>query len=270
MSGPGTEVVHRGERRLIDRHFAGRATPASEAKLRAHLEDCATCRAYYDRHVVLAGLDPAAPTARTRLAAGLGFAPERRRRWLTFLSFPMLAVGAAAAAGLLLFHRGQPGADAFSPRGGGGTAAAAPAQHIVRVLGAEAFAPIGDTIAADEALAFAHVNAGGLARLMIVAVDEHGHRYWFHPDVERGRASITIGEDGGTRTELGEAIRHHFDGRVLRVLGLFSQDALTVETVDGLVDPSGCAGLGARLPEVTCVETKVEVRDSRDGSRERP
>jgi hypothetical protein len=32
-----------------------------------------------------------------------------------------------------------------------------------------------------------------------------------------------------------------------------------VDTVDALVDAAGCAGLGARLPDVTCVETMVQV-----------
>jgi hypothetical protein len=255
------EQPHRRERRLIDRHFRADSTPAREQEMRAHLEDCAACRAYYDRHLMLAGIDPAAPAAEARLAAGLGLPAPRRR----FALFPALTVAAAGVAALLLLVPGLRGGE-FRTRGVAGQPSSpalshsVPSLHIVRVLGPDQFAPVEQEIRADEHLAFAHVNPGDFDRLLIVAVDEHGHRFWYHPDVTHGRESIAIAEDGGTRTELGEAIRHDLDGRQLRIMGLFSRQPLTVEVVDGLVDASGCAGLQPRLPEAMCVETKVDVR----------
>jgi len=58
--------------KLIDAHFRMRISPKDERTMRAQLSTCASCKAYYERELLLAQMDPKAPTARARLAAGLG------------------------------------------------------------------------------------------------------------------------------------------------------------------------------------------------------
>jgi hypothetical protein len=250
-----TGAPHGRARALVDRHFAGRGTPRSDAEMRTHQDGCVSCRAHYDHHALLASLDPVAPAAKERLARGLGFAARpRRRRWWAL--WPAAALAPVAAAVWLYAGAGEP-VPTFAARGVAGDAPPAPALHVVRVLGPSQFVPLGAEIAADEALAFAHGGPGGLPYLMVVAVDEEGRRYWFHPDVERERRSVAIA--GGAGAELGEAGRHRYRGRALRILGLFSRQPLQVDQVDAVVDASGCAGAAGRLPQVTCVEQQVRV-----------
>src|SRR5688500_16775796 len=93
-----TNEIHPIERRLIDRHFAERSTPDREVVMRNHLATCASCQAYYDRHALLAKLDPQAPPAVERLASGFGF---RSRASVKRARFTALVLAPAAA--FLLF-----------------------------------------------------------------------------------------------------------------------------------------------------------------------
>ncbi|WP_426756059.1 hypothetical protein [Myxococcus sp. Y35] len=71
---------------LVDSHFSGRIAPPDERRMREHLPDCAHCRERYERQLLLARLDPAAPDARTRLARGLGLdAPAPVSPWRRML-----------------------------------------------------------------------------------------------------------------------------------------------------------------------------------------
>ena len=71
----GTECRHR---RLVDVHFRGRLPPTREREMRGHLVTCGPCRAYYDRHLLLARVDPDdALSMHDRLARGLGLSPSR-------------------------------------------------------------------------------------------------------------------------------------------------------------------------------------------------
>ena len=63
----------------IDAHFAGRTSVAAEATMRAHLPACPTCREAYQRHLVVAELDPRAISAQDRLGKALGFRMKPRR-----------------------------------------------------------------------------------------------------------------------------------------------------------------------------------------------
>jgi len=66
--------AHSACRADIDAHFAGRGAVARERGLREHCLGCAPCRAYYERHLLLAELNPSALGVRERLARGLGLA----------------------------------------------------------------------------------------------------------------------------------------------------------------------------------------------------
>jgi hypothetical protein len=250
MNDLGSGRAHRRERRLIDRHFQGRSTPPDEAVLRAHLTGCASCRAYYDRHLVLAEIDPAAPRDDRRMAAALGLESGRRRlRWWSFS--PVLALAGAAA--LLLVARAG-GVRQFSPRGGG---AGSPAFYAYRVVGQEV-RPLGEEMDASDELAFAYQNPTGFRGLAVVAVDEDGGVTWYHPDVSRSDRALPI-VAGAERVELPEAIVHPLRSGLVRILGIFTGDTLAVRQIDRLLDRTGCEGLRARLPGSACLELRVRV-----------
>jgi hypothetical protein len=243
--------THSRERSLIDRHFAGRSSPRSEAAFRSHVTDCEACRAYYQRHLVLARLDPSAPPPAERLAAGLGLRPAPRGRAV----WPVLGLAAAAAA-LLIVARPRP-ADEFQARGGPPAVAAL---EVYRASGGTT-RPAGQQIAAGDELAFAYRNPGRLARLVVVGVDEGGHVYWFHPDPAVTEAAVAI-QPGPEPRELPEAIRHQYQGRKLRILGVFGDDSLSAGGVRRWLDGSGCERLRARL-NVQCVTVSLDVEAAR-------
>ena len=240
------------ERKLIDRHFALDGRPDDEAALRAHLPGCESCRAHYDRHLVLARLDPAAPSAEDRLAAGLGF-PRRR-------PFPLaltLTTATLAAAGVLFFAgRGRQATDQeFAARGT--PAGAAPALSIYCTSCAAKPVPLRDAIPATAGLAFAYRNPEGKKRLMVLAVDDRKQVYWYHPDPVRNPVSVPIEPTEASR-ELPEEISHTFAGETLTILGLFSDQELFSGQVESLVDATGCDSL--RALGATCLQQRVAVR----------
>jgi hypothetical protein len=109
-----------------------------------------------------------------------------------------------------------------------------------------------------EELAFAYENPGGYQHLLVVGVDDRGKLYWFHPDPDVSDAAVAIAGGPGRR-ELPEAIRHQYQGGPLHLLGLFTDEPLTVSRVSGLVNRSRCTGLRLPLPGVACTELNVLV-----------
>src|SRR5260370_17283220 len=107
-----TATACRPHRRAMDAHFAARAGPDAARALFAHLAGCAHCRRRYDRHLLLAEIDPRAPSDEARLAHSLGLAPRPRRRWQWMAAASMTL--AAACVLLLLPLRGHE----FAARGG--------------------------------------------------------------------------------------------------------------------------------------------------------
>jgi hypothetical protein len=247
-------ATHTRERRLIDRHFAGASSPRTEPVMRAHLDDCQACRAYYQQHLVLASLDPQAPAPVDRLAAGLGIAPARGRPWLMW---PALGLAAATAALVVVWPR--PAADdGFAARGSG--TAPASALEVYRVSAGGA--PAGRAIGADDELGFAYRNPRGHARLVVVGVDERGQIYWYHPDPDVTEAAVAIERQAESR-ELPEAIRHHYQGRSLRILGIFGDPGLSARSVKKWLDGSGCQALRAHLARIECVTVALDVEAKR-------
>jgi hypothetical protein len=242
------------ERSLIDRHFALDARLADQSVLRAHLDGCADCRGYYDRHLLLAQLDPAAPSLEDRLAASLGFSRRRRAVPLTIA----LTLATLSAAAILLFATRGREAE-FAARGGG--SAPGPALQIYCTSCGKPAPRLGETVPASASLAFTYQNPGGRKRLMVLAVDEGRKVYWFHPDPQASPVAVAI-ESSAAPRELPVEIDQAFVGRTVRILGLFSDEPLPVAKVEGLVDASGCASL--RALAATCVEQRVAV------AREKP
>jgi hypothetical protein len=218
-------------RQSVDRHFAGSIAPDAERALREHLPTCEDCHRYYERHLLLATLDPKALDAEARLAQGLGL-PRPRRAAVWSLGVIGLAAAAAAIALVVAPRLLHPQSDGFTPRG---PEVKLPQVHLsVFRVEKGAAVPVADRIGAADELAFAYENRAGKQRLMVYGVDEHRHVYWFFPawqDPATDPEAIRI-EAGDGSHELREAVAHHFDGGQLTLHALFTDSPLKVRDVE--------------------------------------
>jgi hypothetical protein len=246
---------HARARRAIAAHFAADIAPAEERALREHLPGCAPCRALYDRHLVLAALDPSGRPAEERLARGLGLGGRRgSRRAPLVLALLGGTAAAAAVAALVVAARPDPVA-----RGGSGAAETARAPELVvyRLAGDGAPQPSPQVIHGGDELAFAYRNPRASRRLLVFGVDEHRHVYWYHPgwsDARDNPAAVPIATGPGLH-ELPAAVAHRLDGSKLVIHALFTDRALTVADVESAV----AAGSALPLPETTDAPTAIEV-----------
>ena len=239
----------------IDRHFAATISVEDEAALRAHLPGCPSCGARYRRHLLLASLDRRVPSARRRLARGLGLRVSAR-------VWPALAlVAATALAALVLIARPHAAErpDVFAARGTG--ARDVGFVWIYRLAGAAAPELVVDHVAPDDELAFAYANPAAKRYLAIFAADEHGHVYWYYPGWPAGaRPPAAFHARAGVGPfELTEAVRHPLDGRRLALYGVFSDEPLGVDALERASASAG--GLPASLGAGAVVVKRVlEVR----------
>jgi hypothetical protein len=135
----------------------------------------------------------------------------------------------------------EPGG-AISPRGtlAGVAAARAPEVQIYRFSsgGRGAIAEkAGDVVNASDELAFAYRNPAGKRRLLVFAVDEHGHVYWYHPgwsDAAENPTAVPISAGPGLH-ELPAAVLHKFDGERIMIHALFTDRELNVRQVESAV-----------------------------------
>lgn len=231
--------------RLVDRHFAMRIRPSQEKDLRKHLIGCQACTARYERHLALASLDPRAADAKRRLAVGLGLQGRRAPR-----AVPVLAAAAACAlvAGLLLLRPWSGGGARYAARGSAGSRL-----FIYRVPDGAAPAPVADRIARSDELAFAYENRARRRHLLVFGVDEHRHVYWYHPawdDAAADPVAVAISTAAGIH-ELPEAIGHAYDGSELMLYALFTDEALSVRTIEQWVS---AAEPGDAFPQIPADE----------------
>jgi hypothetical protein len=267
MTAGESSREHERSCRTIAAHFAGGASPAAETAMRAHLPTCNTCRRRYERHLILARLDPQALSAQQRIARGLGFrvrGPSRRSYWFAGLALPV----ALAASVLVLPNktRHAAGGDAshgFAARGSEQRGEPrAPALWMYRVNADGGPRLVDHTIRANDELAFAYSNPSGRTYLMIFGVDEHRHVYWFHPGWPSGQpapAAIRAIQSNAAH-ELPEAIRHAFDGQRLRVYALFSEQSLTATTIETWVHDTSSLDAVQRIAQgVVPVQRTLEV-----------
>ncbi len=234
----------------VDSHFAGTISPNAERAMREHLASCDSCRGVYQRHLLLARLDPEALPSEERIARGLGL---RRGRGVAATRVGLMV---AAAAVLALLVRAHAGADGFTSRGGIVTFAGPTSRVLVYdIREGMAPAPAESALRAGDELAFAYENGAAKRRLLVFGTDERGHVYWFHPawtnDADNPVA-IPI-ETDGARHELPEAIRQRFDGAHLEIRSVFVDDPVSVRQVEALLrdHPRGA------LPIPGAVETSV-------------
>src|SRR4051794_15456619 len=92
------DTSHDSARTLIAQHFRARITPTGERTMRTHLAECAACRAHYERHLMLAKLDPSVAKLEDRLAQGLGLASPRSTP-----TGPILLMGLAFVVSVIFF-----------------------------------------------------------------------------------------------------------------------------------------------------------------------
>jgi hypothetical protein len=215
-------------RPLIDDHFRVAITPDREHEMREHLAGCDECRTYYNRHLVLASLDPKAKSDEARIGVGLGFRPERAP-WLSLPRLSGVVALAGAVAVLTIFVR-QPAAPEFASRG-----ASAPSVQIFTIAksGGKAM-PVEKKIAATDSLAFAYTNPDRAHRLMVFALDEHRHVYWYYPSWENPAENpqAILAPPTDKPRELPDAVQHSLDGNELEIHAVFVDKPWTVKEVE--------------------------------------
>ena len=219
---------------VICDHFKGTIDPQTERDLRAHLPDCESCRAYYERHLLLAELDPQALDARERISRGLGLRARPGRIWI-----PVSAFAAAAAAVLLLILFWPQSTERQS-----GLVSRGPALEqtqvslsIYRLRPGQKAEAVSNEIDAGDELAFAYENKAGRKRLMVFAVDENKKIYWYHPawrNPGQDPVAIRIETSDGLH-ELPEAISHTLTGKNLWIHAIFTDQAMAVKEVEALM-----------------------------------
>jgi hypothetical protein len=241
----------------IDRHFAATISVEDETQLRAHLPGCASCGERYRRHLLLASLDRRVPSARRRLARGLGLPVSPRAR-----VWPARAlVAATALAALVLIARPRAAERPDVPAARGLGARDVGFIWIYRLANGAAPALVVDHVAPNDELAFAYANPAGKRYLAIFAADEHGHVYWYYPGWPAGARPPAAfhARAGAGPFELTEAVRHPLDGRRLDLYGVFSDEPLGVDALErASAAPRGLpASLGAGA---VIVRRALEVR----------
>jgi hypothetical protein len=228
----------------IDAYFAGRLSPRDERRMRDHVGDCARCRRRYERHMLMAQLDPEALDARERIGRGLGVLvrPQPMRQ----VAIGLLAAAAVVALVTALRPAASPALGEFAARGLG-RPAGAPSLEVYHSQPEQSFEPAAGAIRRGDELAFAYTNEANFAFLAVCGVDEHGHVYWYHPawtTPAEDPESIRI--EGGPRLrELPEAISQTLDSRELRIVAAFSSRPLHVREMERLLG----ANAEARTPQ---------------------
>ena len=252
-----TDTNHTTIRAFIDDHFHGCIAPKRERRMREHLPECADCRGYYDRHLLLAAHDPSGLAAQERLGRALGFG--RSRPHVRFVLAPALV--ACAALAIFVAPRLHTSAESpsFVPRGSNDSAAGSELR-IYRFRADRAPEVAGDSIRSDDELAFAYRNATGKPRLLIFGMDEHRHIYWYHPawiEPAANPEAVPVAVDRDMH-ELSEAIAHRLDGKTLTIVAIFTDRAMTVREIEAAAVAAPDSG---RLPLAGVVQLvrKLEV-----------
>jgi hypothetical protein len=247
--------------RSIDAHFAATISADKESALRQHLPQCASCRSYYERHLVFETLDPRGRGPEARIAVGLGI--RRRRRPATPFALGATALAALVLAppllGSVISSRQAP---EFAPRGTIDESAA-PHLMIYRLRPDRAPELVHGMIGSRDELAFAYTNPDGFERLLIFGFDEHRHVYWYHPAwSHEGENPVGIAVARGPEVhELAEAVTQRLDGHTLRIVGLFTRDNISVRQVERVIKdaPKGAVDFARSIRGTVEIETLLEI-----------
>lgn len=231
------ETGHSSVVAAIDRYFGGRAQPRDGALILEHLETCDTCRDYYERHQVLAQLDPKGLDIQQRVARSLGMHDAARTRFSFATSLTGGLALAAAAVGVLvvLTPRSEPG---FQARGA--VTQSRGRVMAYRVASGQQPQQLEGHIRSGDELAFAYENPRARSHLMIFGVDDSNRVYWYHPawtDPQTDPTAIRISPRAGVH-ELEEAVAHDVHGHELRLFALFSDRAWHVREIEAQLSRS--------------------------------
>lgn len=243
----------------VDRHFAGSLPLEAERHLREHLHGCAACRSYYQRHRLLATLDPEALPPEERLGRALGLVSVPPMGLHPQASWSPQRVGVAVtsvlavAAALAIFLRASAGPGSgeggFTPRGGGSEVdTSAPRVFVYRVRNGEPPVRASNTLRRGDELAFAYVNRSPGAHLLVFGVDARRRVFWFHPawtDERENPPAIPLASDG-VRHELTEAIAQPFEGPTLELHAVITDHPVAVREVESYLEngPLDFSGFG--------------------------
>jgi Putative zinc-finger len=265
--------------RLLD----GEATQNESAKLRAHLEGCASCRRHSDELARLIG-DIAAPIAP---AAGVdervesllraveaGVPPPRWQRQRPVAAWGGL-VSVAAAAVLLMIVRLDTRPDGrFDARGG------APSGEISRRVGVSLYAPLARHVPLRKGArvpartiftaAYRNLDQAHDVHLLLFAVDARGDIHWLYPaftDAHSDPAAVHLPFSvGETALPDSVALDHPALGR-LRIFVVLARQPLHVSAVETLAgDRLQATALERRLPNTHVEELEVELTDGEEGA----
>jgi hypothetical protein len=226
----------------IDRHFSRKLSRPREARLRAHLPTCSTCRAYYEGQQLIEKLDPRGGHPRERLAAALGLPAVRNRPALGW-RFPAVVLAGGMAC-VLLVAKIRSSGEEFVARG---PMTALPSAGldvaVYRMKNPHESERVGEHVLARDELAFSYRNENGKAFLMVFAVDAAGRVAWYHPawtDPASNPKAVPITKQIGFK-ELPEAIRIPLQGDRITLHALFMDRPLDVRSVEQRVAKVGTA-----------------------------
>jgi hypothetical protein len=130
---------------------------------------------------------------------------------------------------------------------------------VYRIKAGEKPLPVMNRISAADELAFAYSNPSGKKRLMIYAVDEQKHVFWYHPawlDATTDPVAVPI-VAGAKSIELPEAVGHELSQGNLDIRWLFVDEALSVTQVEALL--ANQASSASSLPIADAVQGSLHV-----------
>jgi hypothetical protein len=241
----------------VDAHFEGRLRSGEVHALFEHLPDCPTCRDRYERQLVVEALDPQAPGPRTRLRRGLPLVVPPR----TAIAATVAAFGIAAGVALVVLGRGRQN-EGFSLRGKAGDSGAPTRVEIFRIAPGTAARRVDEAIQHDDELAFAYANPTGKARILVFAVDEHRHVYWYYPawtDPKDAPLAVPI-RTSKELVEMQEAVAQPIDASRITLFAVFTDRPVDVREVEARVATSSTPGHALGLPDAIETMRTLEVR----------
>jgi hypothetical protein len=133
----------------------------------------------------------------------------------------------------------------------------APALAVYRVGADGKPAAVRDEVSPKDELGFGYRNPAGKKRLMIFAVDEHDHVYWYQPawTDERAEPVAVPAEGGDAEHALPRLTLHAFDGDRLRFVALLLDEPRSVRDIEARLAGGG----PLRVDGATVLETQVRV-----------
>jgi hypothetical protein len=222
-------MIHVLHRSRVDRYFSGELEPAAVKTLFDGLWRCATCRARYERQLLLERVLPKNdPHESDRLWQSIvgSAAPEPRRapREAHLMGRRALLALSLAVAGVVLVPAllKQPATTTPVSRGTG-SAPPAPSLHLYRTHEGHS-EPVHGDLHPDDGVLVAYSNpSSNLAYLMVFGVDQRGGVHWYYPAYDRtgeDPAAVRI-RTNAFGVELGEEIRHPLPEGDMRIFALF-------------------------------------------------